>query len=223
MDKMVPELETHFCRVALTLKKVFGKNPADHVGRYRVMVESVPAEHRILATHDEPYDVAARLLGYRSGQGREAPELETVYERLRMSPDWDAATEGSMELEGTAAIVSSYLRNNRLPKEEIGRLIRDVHAALLGRGVEHPVMETHKPAVPVTKSIYPDYIICLEDGKKLKMLKRYLMSSYNMTPEEYRIRWSLPNNYPMVAPNYAKLRSELAVKTGPGRRGQAAG
>lgn len=119
----------------------------------------------------------------------------------------------------TSEIVAAHVANNSVPMAELPKLIQDVHRALsavsTGGAVERP-----DPAVPVKKSVMPDYIICLEDGKKLKMLKRHLMSAYNQTPEQYRERWGLPHDYPMVAPNYAKHRSHLAKKIGLGTKGR---
>ena len=119
----------------------------------------------------------------------------------------------------TAEVVSAYLSNNMLPASQISEVIQTVHSSLnaLGTGKTESASEPPKPAVPVKKSVTPDYIICLEDGKKLKMLKRHLRSTYNMTPDEYRAKWGLPSDYPMVAPNYAQQRSEFAKKIGLGR------
>lgn len=123
-------------------------------------------------------------------------------------------------LELTAEIVSSHVSNNSIPVQDLPTLIKDVHATLIGlaNGSAAVAAETPEPAVPVKKSITNDYIICLEDGKKLKMLKRHLKSAYNMTPEEYRAKWGLPHDYPMVAPNYAKRRAELAREIGLGTK-----
>ena len=117
----------------------------------------------------------------------------------------------------TAQIVSAHLSNNALESDQIPALIRQVHETLAsleqnGHNGEGKLV----PAVPVKKSVMPDYIVCLEDGKKLKMLKRHLKTAYNMTPEEYRDKWNLPVDYPMVAPNYAKKRSVLARESGLG-------
>lgn len=116
-------------------------------------------------------------------------------------------------------IVAAYVSNNPLPASEVPGMIKSVHAMLGGLsgtgGGEG--MGSHKPIVPVKKSITPEYIVCLEDGKKLKMLKRYLRSNFDMTPEQYRAKWGLPADYPMVAPNYAKQRSDFAKKIGLGR------
>lgn len=121
----------------------------------------------------------------------------------------------------TAEIVAAYLGHNTVPAAQIPDVIRGVHQALENAAGATIGAETSlKPAVAVKKSVTPDYIICLEDGKKLKMLKRYLRSTYGMTPEEYRAKWSLPPDYPMVAPNYAKQRSAFAKKIGLGRRGR---
>lgn len=119
----------------------------------------------------------------------------------------------------TTQIVAAHVSNNAVSVEDLPKLIRDVHASLtnVGDGSE-PVDEKPTPAVPIKKSITPDYLICLEDGKKLKMLKRHLKTVYNMTPDEYREKWGLPPDYPMVAPNYAKRRSKLAKEIGLGTR-----
>lgn len=120
----------------------------------------------------------------------------------------------------TAEIVSAYVSNNTVAATELPALINDVYGALQrtsGTQVE-PEPEPLKPAVPVKKSVMPDYIICLEDGKKFKSLKRHLRTHYDMTPEEYREKWDLPADYPMVAPNYAAARSELAKKMGLGQQ-----
>jgi predicted transcriptional regulator len=117
----------------------------------------------------------------------------------------------------TTEIVASHVRNNTVAQSELAELIRTVHAALneVAAGNSH---DRPTPAVAVRRSVTPEYIVCLEDGKKLKMLKRHLKTAYNMTPEEYRERWGLPTDYPMVAPNYARQRSALAKKIGLGRR-----
>ncbi len=121
-------------------------------------------------------------------------------------------------LELTAEIVSAHVSNNTVNVGELPQLIQDVYRtlALVGTSASQP--ERPQPAVPIKKSITPDYIICLEDGKQLKMLKRHLKTAYDMTPEEYRERWNLPPDYPMVAPNYAKHRSNLAKKIGLGTK-----
>jgi predicted transcriptional regulator len=118
----------------------------------------------------------------------------------------------------TAEVVAAYVRNNPLPAGDLPQVIRAVHGSLTGLETDGSGGgEMPKPAVPINKSITPNYIVCLEDGRKLKMLKRHLRAVYNLTPEEYRARWGLPSNYPMVAPSYAKQRSEFAKKIGLGR------
>jgi len=119
----------------------------------------------------------------------------------------------------TTGIVSSFVSNNTVPAADLPGLIKSVHDAIsaLSEG-EDSDSEALSPAVPVSKSITPDFLICLEDGRKLKMLRRYLRSRYSMTPEEYRERWNLPADYPMVAPNYAKLRSKHAKNIGLGKK-----
>ena len=116
-------------------------------------------------------------------------------------------------------IVAAYVSNNPVPVSELPGMIRSVHATLGGlSGVEGlDVLTSQKPAVPVKKSITPDYLICLEDGKRLKMLKRYLRSRFKLTPDQYRAKWGLPADYPMVAATYAARRSEFAKKIGLGR------
>lgn len=121
-------------------------------------------------------------------------------------------------LELTAEIVAAHVGNNTLPVNELPQLIQDVYKTLATVGSAPSAPDRPQPAVSVKKSVAPDYIICLEDGKKLKMLKRHLKTAYDMTPEEYRDRWGLPADYPMVAPNYAKHRSNLAKKIGLGTR-----
>ncbi|MXV45295.1 MucR family transcriptional regulator [Saccharibacter sp. 17.LH.SD] len=119
----------------------------------------------------------------------------------------------------TAQIVTAYVGSHDVAAEALPDLVRSVHAALSGAGAPvEAVAEKPVPAVPPRKSVFPDYIICLEDGKKLKLLRRHLKTAYNMTPQEYRERWGLPPEYPMVAPNYANHRSSLARRIGLGRR-----
>ena len=119
-------------------------------------------------------------------------------------------------LDLTTEIVSAHTGNNTVDPGELYQLIQDVYKSLADVGTYELISESLRPAVPVKKSIFPDYIICLEDGKKLKMLKRHLKTAYDLTPDEYRKRWGLLPDYPMVAPNYAKQRSNLAKKTGLG-------
>ncbi len=119
-------------------------------------------------------------------------------------------------LEFVSKIVSAYVSNNSLSSDELSQLIWSVHEAL--KSPDPAASSPPEPAVPIKKSITADYVICLEDGKKLKMLKRHLRTAYDMSPDEYRQRWGLPGDYPMVAPEYAARRSELAKKIGLGRK-----
>lgn len=128
-------------------------------------------------------------------------------------------------IEMTATIVSAYVSNNATAASELPALIAQVHAALRRLGdvpAEEPA-EALKPAVSVKRSLTPDYIVCLEDGKKFKSLKRHLRTQYNMTPEQYREKWNLPPDYPMVAPNYAAARSQLAKVMGLGHQRRRGG
>lgn len=120
----------------------------------------------------------------------------------------------------SADIVAAYVSNNSVRTADLPSLIASIHAALLGLGkkLAEPAAEKPVPPVSLKKSISADYLICLEDGKKFKSLKRHLRTAYNMTPEEYRVKWGLPADYPMVAPNYAEARSSLAKSMGLGQQ-----
>src|SRR5262249_886410 len=129
-------------------------------------------------------------------------------------------TSGGTYIELTASIVSAYVSNNSVPTQDLSAAIKQVHSALtrVSSGQGEIATEPLKPAVSVKKSITSDYIVCLEDGKKFKSLKRHLRTQYNMTPEQYRDKWGLPPDYPMVAPNYAMARSQLAKQMGLGQQ-----
>jgi predicted transcriptional regulator len=121
----------------------------------------------------------------------------------------------------TTDIVSAYVSNNTVAPDALANLITSVHTTLTGMASgSEPEPEPQEPAVPIRRSVTPDYIISLEDGSRYKSLKRHLSSKYGMTPEEYRAKWGLPSDYPMVAPNYAKARSELAKAAGLGQGGR---
>lgn len=130
----------------------------------------------------------------------------------------DAAGKNFIDL--TAQIVSAYVGNNPTPAADLPALIGQIHAALLrvSNGRPEPVIEPAKPAVSLKKSVTADYLVCLEDGKRFKSLKRHLRTQYNMTPDQYREKWNLAADYPMVAPNYAVARSQLAKKMGLGQQ-----
>jgi len=141
-----------------------------------------------------------------------------------MAQDTNIASEKADEILKLASdIVAAYVSNNAISASDVPEMIKTVHGTLgtLANTSLGDAPTGQKPAVPVKRSITPDYIICLEDGKKLKMLKRYLRSTYRMTPEEYRTKWGLPVDYPMVAPNYAAQRSEFAKKIGLGHSSAA--
>jgi predicted transcriptional regulator len=131
------------------------------------------------------------------------------------------STDNIEFVELTASIVSAFVANNSVPASDLAGLIASTHAAIVGLGREAPgIVEPEKPipAVPIKRSITPDALICLEDGKKFKSLKRHLRTAYDMSPEQYRARWGLPADYPMVAPSYAEARSNLAKKMGLGQQ-----
>jgi predicted transcriptional regulator len=137
---------------------------------------------------------------------------------IRDEDEVESAGSGAA-LRMTADIVASFVSNNKVSSDELVDVIRSVHKTVAGlsrNGADVPP-EKPKPAAPVNKSVHNDYIICLEDGKKLKMLKRYLRSTYGLSPDDYRKRWGLPADYPMVAPSYAARRSEFAKKIGLGK------
>ncbi len=124
----------------------------------------------------------------------------------------------------TADIVAAHVSNNSIAISDIPLVIRSVHDALSGLSASAaPEPEPQQPAVSVRSSVKPDYIVCLEDGKKLTMMRRYLMTNFGMTPDEYRAKWNLPKDYPMVAPNYSERRRELAKEIGLGRKGSGGG
>jgi predicted transcriptional regulator len=127
---------------------------------------------------------------------------------------------GKSFIDLTASIVSAYVSNNPMPASDVPGLIGQIHAALLrvSSGRAEVPLEPAKPAVSIKRSMTPDYLVCLEDGKRFKSLKRHLQSQYNLTPEQYREKWGLPPDYPMVAPNYAVARSQLAKKMGLGQQ-----
>jgi MucR family transcriptional regulator, transcriptional regulator of exopolysaccharide biosynthesis len=138
----------------------------------------------------------------------------------------NSTSESSSELlKLVSEIVASYVSHNPVPASELPAMIRSVHATLGGLSgtLAIDAVTSQKPAVTIKKSITPEYLICLEDGKKLKMLKRYLRSRYGLSPDQYRTKWGLPADYPMVASNYAAQRSEFAKKIGLGRSAPAKG
>ncbi len=136
----------------------------------------------------------------------------------------DAANHNDLA-ELTAEIIAAYVSNNSVSRENLPTLIAEVHSALVKapKAGAEPQPEPQEPAVPIRKSVTPDVIVCLEDGKKFKSLKRHLRTDHDLTPQEYRAKWGLKSDYPMVAPNYAKARSELARSMGLGRKSADAG
>jgi len=136
-----------------------------------------------------------------------------------MNEDIDSGVSRDEVLRMAVDVVAAYLSKNQISTAQIPEVIQSVYDSLMSLESKpaEPKAEAPKPATSIRRSVTPDYIVCLEDGKKLKMLKRHLRTTYNMTPEEYRAKWNLPADYPMVAPNYAKQRSEFAKKIGLGR------
>ncbi len=143
---------------------------------------------------------------------------EPVIDEKNSSDGGAAGFENDELIQNTTQIVSSFVANNNVSSSDLPALIRSVAETFKSIDQPEAPAEPRKPAVPVKKSVTPDYIVCLEDGKKLKMLKRHLRTASNMSPADSRERWGLPSDYPMVAPNYAKQRSKLAKKIGLGRR-----
>lgn len=144
------------------------------------------------------------------------PNKDAKMREETTAPDLAEASDANAGL--TAEVVAAYVSNNPVPVADLPKLIADVYGALQGLGRAAQAEEKPKPAVDPKKSVKPDHIVCLEDGQKFKSLKRHLMSHYGMTPEEYRERWNLPVDYPMVAPEYAAKRSALAKSMGLGRK-----
>jgi predicted transcriptional regulator len=141
------------------------------------------------------------------------------YQQMRGSEMTDVTDLTETFITLTADIVAAHVSNNSVAVSDLPILIANVHGALVGLGGPAPVPQAKlEPAVSIRASVKPDYIVCLDDGKKLKMLKRHLMTHYGITPDEYRAKWGLPADYPMVAPNYAEQRRNLAVKIGLGRK-----
>ena len=146
-------------------------------------------------------------------------EMKSIRMKTEGNPMTENMEQGNL-IELTADIVSAYISNNSIQSSDLPALISEVHAAMhqtLG-GPAEPEPEPQKPVVSIKKSVTPDYIICLDDGKKFKSLKRHVRTSHDLTPQEYREKWGLSADYPMVAPNYAKARSVLAKKIGLGRK-----
>lgn len=142
-----------------------------------------------------------------------------------LTNEGDTHTQSEREelLRMTADITSAYVSNNQLENSELVEVIKTVYASLSSLDSKTTPEESDlKPAVPIKRSVQNDYLVCLEDGKQLKMLKRYLRSNYNMTPDDYRAKWNLPPDYPMVAPSYAKRRSQFAKEFGLGRKKKSA-
>lgn len=131
----------------------------------------------------------------------------------------DLSMDAEDALRMTVDIVASFVANNKVSQDQLPELIRSIHKTItaLTAGYEEKPTERPKPAVPIAKSVQHEYIVCLEDGKKLKMLKRYLRSTYGLSPDDYRKRWNLPADYPMVAPAYAAKRSDFAKRIGLGK------
>ncbi|MCW5723509.1 MAG: MucR family transcriptional regulator [Maricaulaceae bacterium] len=139
-----------------------------------------------------------------------------------MSEETSPQVDNEELLRMTTDIVASFLTHNSVPQDSIPDLIKSVHGTMADIAGAGKVEPKAKPAVPVSKSVADDYIVCLEDGKKLKMLKRYLRSQYDMSPDDYRRKWGLPADYPMVAPAYSRKRSQFAKDIGLGRGGKKA-
>ncbi|AMG75468.1 MULTISPECIES: MucR family transcriptional regulator [Sphingopyxis] len=135
----------------------------------------------------------------------------------------DQADTNEMLVTLTADIVAAHVSNNSVAISDLAMLINNVHAALSGLGTQPEPEEKPVPAVSIRASVKPDHIVCLEDGRKLKMLRRHLMTHYGMTPDDYRAKWGLPADYPMVAPSYAEKRRALAKEIGLGTKGRGGG
>ena len=155
-----------------------------------------------------------------SERGKQTRSIRLLLENTTMR---DQPHQHLQTIDMTAEIVSAYISNNSISWHDLPALIKSVHSGLLALGSDEPMIEVEnlKPAVPVKKSVFQDHIICLEDGKSFKSLKRHLQAHYGLTPDQYRQKWGLPDDYPMVAPDYTQKRSMLAKKMGLGRKAGA--
>lgn len=226
MNYLLPDVREYYAEVGVILEKLLGENGPELVSRVLEDLSQDSEEVQFVVEHDDPFQVALEIgkKAYKDWEKR-----YESYRNMRDSEDWMKAVRAfdrqhlskftlDEKREAAAQIVAAHVSRNIVPTSEMPGLIQTVYQTLSNLG-QPEVVPSQKltPAVSIRRSIEPDYLVCLEDGKKLKMLKRYLRATYNLSPDEYRDKWGLPPDYPMVAPNYAQQRSRLAKEIGLGR------
>jgi predicted transcriptional regulator len=226
MTDLLPNVRQYYAEVGVILERLLGENGSELVPQVLARLSQRSERVQSLVEHEDPFQVALEV-------GKKTyKDWEKRYEsfrKVRESIDWRKAVQAfdqqylkkfaaDERLEAVAHIVAAHVSRNRVPTSEIKELIQTVYRGISNITKEEvPPPKNLNPAVSIERSIEPDYLICLEDGKKLKMLKRHLRSTYNLTPDRYREKWGLPPDYPMVAPRYAEQRSALAKSIGLGR------
>jgi predicted transcriptional regulator len=226
MSDLLPDVRQYYAEVGVILERLLGENGPELVPEVLARLSKEPPSVQYLVEHDDPFRVALEVS--RKSHKNWEKDYETYRER-RDSEAWRKAVQAfdqqhlsrfapDEKREAAAQIVAAHVSRNIVPASEIDGLIRTVYQTIshLGQTEAAPPQKL-APAISIRQSVRPDYLICLEDGKKLKMLKRHLRSTYNLSPEQYREKWGLPPDYPMVAPRYAAHRSELAKSFGLGR------
>lgn len=225
MSHLLPDVRQYYAEVGVILEKLLGENASQLIPKVLERVSRRSESAQSVVEHEDPFQVAVEV-GKKTYKGLD--KKYASFRKMRDSEDWKKAVQAFDQqylrkfaaedtLEAVASIVAAHVSSNKVEMSEVGGLIEAVHKTLSGLGGPHVVPDRPNPAVPIRRSVEPDYLVCLEDGRKLKMLKRHLKSQYNMSPEQYRQKWGLPSDYPMVAPRYAEQRSALAKELGLGR------
>jgi predicted transcriptional regulator len=226
MSDLLPDVRQYYAEVGVILEKLLGENGSELIPKVLERVSRRSESAQSVVGHEDPFQVALEV-GKKTHEDLE--KRYASFRKIRDSEDWKKAVKAfdqehlsrffpNKKRESAVHIVAAHVSNNIVPSSQIGGLIQTVFRTISNLGQSEVVLsQKPTPAVPIRRSIEPDYLVCLEDGKKLKMLKRHLRSTYNLSPEEYREKWGLPPDYPMVAPQYAARRSDLAKSLGLGR------
>jgi predicted transcriptional regulator len=226
MNDLLPNVRQYYAEVGVILERFLGENGPELISQVLARLSKRSARAQSLVEHDDPFQVALEV-GKQTHKNWEQ-DYES-FQKMRDSAAWKKAVQAfdQQYLSGFAAgeqrravarIGAAYLSNNKVPTTDVKELLEAVKTTITNLDRTPDELSRNRPAVPIRKSITSNYLICLEDGRKFKMLKRHLWSTYNMTPDEYRERWKLGPDYPMVAPSYAEQRSALAKSIGLGRR-----
>jgi predicted transcriptional regulator len=225
MNDLLPNVRQYYAEVGVILETLLGENGSELVPQVLERLSQRPERVQSLVEHEDPFQVALEV-------GKKAHKnWEKGYEsfqKMRDSATWKEAAQAfdhqylsgfsaGEKRKAVARIVAAHVSNNRVQPSDVKELIETVKRTITNIGQAEVTPETLNPAIPIRRSIGPDYLICLEDGRKLKLLKRHLKSHYGMSPDEYRKKWGLAPDYPMVAPNYREQRSVLAKSIGLGR------